>query len=150
MGTLSFYVAGIPVGKGSMKAFYVPKINRCVVTNDSSKSKPWASTISVEAAAAVTGSDWQCVQAGGMDVRLTFNMPRPQGHYGSGKNKGVLKLSSPSAHVTKPDIDKLTRLTLDALKGIVWNDDSQVVDLQAFKNYAIGTSYGVRVEVRAR
>jgi Holliday junction resolvase RusA-like endonuclease len=38
-------------------------------------------------------------------------------------------------HTVAPDVDKLARAVLDPLTGIVWKDDSQVVDLQATKRY---------------
>ncbi len=34
-----------------------------------------------------------------------------------------------------PDLDKLCRACLDSLTGIVWRDDSQVVRLEANKDY---------------
>ena len=34
-----------------------------------------------------------------------------------------------------PDIDKLARGILDALKGVLYNDDAQVVQLEAVKRY---------------
>ena len=36
---------------------------------------------------------------------------------------------------TMPDIDKLARCALDALTGIVFRDDAQIVDLHATKRY---------------
>jgi Holliday junction resolvase RusA-like endonuclease len=33
-------------------------------------------------------------------------------------------------------VDKLTRSLLDACTGIVWEDDSQVVELQVLKAYS--------------
>jgi Holliday junction resolvase RusA-like endonuclease len=41
-----------------------------------------------------------------------------------------------TAHVKKPDVDKLSRCLLDSLKGVVWTDDSQVIVLSARKYYA--------------
>lgn len=45
------------------------------------------------------------------------------------------------------DLDKLSRAVLDALTGIAYVDDSQVVDLRARKRYAIDA--GATIEVRA-
>lgn len=36
----------------------------------------------------------------------------------------------------KPDLDNTTKAFLDALNGIVWRDDAQVVDLAVSKRYA--------------
>lgn len=149
MNKLSFFVTGIPVGKGSMKAFVPPGGKYAGVTHDGAKSKPWASSIAFAAAEEAKRVGWQPILGGGIRVALRFDMPRPQGHYGSGKNVAKLKPSAPMFHTTKPDIDKMARLLLDALKGIVWKDDSQVVGLQVAKRYAVGTVYGVSIEVES-
>jgi len=66
----------------------------------------------------------------------TFYMPRPKGHYGTGKNAHVLKNSSRPAPCTTPDLLKLGRSTEDALTGIIWVDDARVVDERLRKLYA--------------
>lgn len=38
--------------------------------------------------------------------------------------------------ISKPDIDNYAKGILDALKGIIWEDDGQVVDLIARKYYS--------------
>ena len=46
--------------------------------------------------------------------------------------------------VTKPDTDKLIRSILDALTGIVWTDDSQVVEILARKQFGTpGAEIGI-------
>ncbi|MFE2998689.1 RusA family crossover junction endodeoxyribonuclease [Nocardia sp. NPDC059246] len=71
-------------------------------------------------------------------VHLTFIRPRPA---------STPKRRTPPA-VKKPDIDKLARAVLDALTGIAFADDSQVVLLQAHKVIAeIGQTPGVLITV---
>lgn len=74
---------------------------------------------------------WQ----GPVMVVLNFFLPRPKAHYGTGRNAETLKPSAPAYPSTHPDIDKLTRSVLDALTGIVFHDDRQVVMLQVGKFY---------------
>jgi Holliday junction resolvase RusA-like endonuclease len=38
--------------------------------------------------------------------------------------------------ITKPDIDNVIKGIKDALKGVIWNDDSQVVELLGVKRYS--------------
>ena len=45
----------------------------------------------------------------------------------------------------RPDIDKLARAVLDALTGIVWVDDDQVVELVCRKRWWV--EGGVRIQV---
>ncbi len=57
------------------------------------------------------------------------------------------KRSTPPA-TKRPDLDKLTRAVLDALSGIVWRDDSLIVDLHPSKRLAeIGEQAGARIRV---
>lgn len=72
---------------------------------------------------------------GAVRVELIFKLPRPKGHFGSGKNSGIVKPSAPHYPTTKPDTDKLIRAVLDALTFVCFKDDSQVCDIQARKEY---------------
>lgn len=62
-------------------------------------------------------------------VTMVCRFPRPKSHYGA---KGV-KPSAPFYHTQKPDAENLAKAVLDALTGICWKDDSQVVDLHVRK-----------------
>lgn len=64
---------------------------------------------------------------GPLQVRFTFFIQRPQGHYGTGRNAGKLKPSAPTYPTKRPDVLKLSRPVEDALTGVIWKDDSQIV-----------------------
>ena len=49
---------------------------------------------------------------------------------------------------TKPDIDNLLKGLMDAMSGIVWNDDSQVVNVMAEKVYDTKPRAVVKVSTR--
>ena len=101
----------------------------------SARVKPWRESIRAAALAAM-GDDWTPI-TGPVTVDLTFLLPRPKGHFGTGRNAGKLRDSAPTHHTTKPDLDKLIRAVLDALTSAgVWGDDSQVWGLAAAKGYA--------------
>ena len=78
-------------------------------------------------------------------LTMTFTRPRPKGHYGTGRNASKLKPSAPKYPTTKPDTLKLARAVEDALSGIVYKDDSQVVDHRLYKVF--GSQYMVEVVV---
>lgn len=143
--TTCFFVAGIPVPKGSAKAFLRPGAKIPTVMQDNAeKQKPWSSSIGYAAQqAGVT----MAPKGQPVKIDLIFYFPRPKGHYGTGKNAETLKASAPANHVTKPDLDKLVRCVLDALTGIAWNDDAQVQGVFATKWY--GDAPGVEVEIEA-
>lgn len=48
-------------------------------------------------------------------------------------------------HTSRPDGDNLTKLCMDALTGIFWRDDAQLVEIVAWKHY--GRAPLTRVEV---
>jgi Holliday junction resolvase RusA-like endonuclease len=141
---LHFFVPGIPVPKGSTKAFVVK--GRAVTTaTNGTKEKPWASAISYSAMQEIKFSK---PTADAISVSLTFYMPRPKGHYGTGRNSGTVKESAPLRHTNKPDLDKLVRSVCDSLTNVVWNDDSQVVTIKAEKKYErIDSGPGVAIWV---
>jgi len=70
-------------------------------------------------------------------LRMTFYIKRAANHYGTGKNAATLNKHGRSLpYPTKdPDTTKLIRSTEDAMKGIVWYDDNQVVDQHAYKRW---------------
>ena len=138
---VSFYVAGVPQPGGSKKAFYNPKIGRAIITEDNPKSKPWRAAV-----AAAASEVFKEVLDGPLHVRFEFFFTRPKGHYRTGKNSGMLKTDAPAYPDVRPDASKCTRSSEDALKGIAWRDDSQIVSQFASKRYA--DSAGARITVR--
>ena len=136
---ITFFVPGIPVPKGSAKAFVVK--GRAVVTQTNrDKQRPWASTISYAAQEA------GIVPApGAVALAMVFTMPRPKSHYRTGKFAGELRLNQPIQHTAKPDLDKLIRCVLDALTGVAYIDDSQVAEIRTGKLY--GERPGVEIGV---
>lgn len=45
-------------------------------------------------------------------------------------------------HISRPDVDNIAKLVLDALNGVVFTDDGQVCEIRARKRYG----HGARVE----
>ena len=124
---ISFTAIGTPAPKGSTKAFYRPGMRFPVVTEDNKHTRPWASE--------VKGSALETIRTLGIfgivypdapiDLKIIFYMPRPKS-----LPKRVL------FHTKKPDLDKLVRAVKDALTGVLWSDDSQVMEIRARKVYA--------------
>lgn len=119
----SFFVHGTPKPGGSKRGFYIKKLNRVVITDANKKTKPWMDSVASAATEAYKGEP--VIEP--VNLQTVFIFPRPKGHYGTGRNAGKLKASAPKYHTVKPDRTKVLRSTEDAMKGIVWRDDSQVV-----------------------
>jgi Holliday junction resolvase RusA-like endonuclease len=119
-------VKGLPVAKGSAKAFYNKRLNRAMVLqSNADKQKPWVSAI-VNAVEEQIGAEWVLEKGPVRIANMVFWFPRPKSHYRTGKRSDELRPDAPQKHTSKPDIDKLERCVLDALTGIVWKDDAQV------------------------
>lgn len=66
-------------------------------------------------------------------VTLDFYLDRPRTHH---RPDGTLAAAAVMAWPKAPDLDKLCRSTLDALKaGHLLEDDAQVVELHTSKRY---------------
>jgi len=150
---ISFFVPGIPRPGGSKRALpiYCGKKGTpqrkwtgktVVVDSSGDKGKNWRTDIQAEAtkhrpAELITGP---------VHVTMTFFFSHPKSHYRSGKNSALLKESVPLYHIVKPDALKLGRATEDALTGIIWRDDSQIVTEHLQKAYRKSFS-GVMISV---
>lgn len=132
--SIQFFVPGIPKPGGSKRAFINRKTGRPVITEDCKGSKDWRTAV---AFAADQAFQQPCgLFFGPVSVRFDFLFLRPRGHFGSGRNAGSVKESAPDYPAVRPDVTKLIRSTEDALKGIAWIDDAQVVTQFACKRYA--------------
>lgn len=80
---------------------------------------------------------WQKAPEGTLlEVTAEFELRRPKSHFGTGKNKEVVKASARA--VPHQDVDNLAKGVMDALSGVAYDDDSQVVRLVAEKRYGVG------------
>jgi Holliday junction resolvase RusA-like endonuclease len=120
--SVMFVVLGVARPKGSTRAFMRPGMKFPIVTSDNKSVKGWEQSVRAAIQQHCEGVFFN----GPLRVRITFDLPRP---------KSMPKRIS--HHVKKPDVDKLARGSLDAMKGALWNDDSQVVELHVKKRYGL-------------
>jgi len=123
----SFFVEGAPQGKGrprfTGKRAYTPK-----------------RTVDYEKQIA-QAYDGECL-AGALFVDVTAFFPIPKSYSKAQKNaieKGNLTPTK------KPDADNIGKIVLDALNGVAYEDDKQVINLRVRKKYAVGTRVGLRI-----
>lgn len=69
---------------------------------------------------------------GALEVDLIFYRPVQRSLSKTEKSR---RLSNQSKPVIKPDVDNYVKATLDALTGVLWHDDSQIVKLVSEKRY---------------
>ncbi|WP_050899279.1 RusA family crossover junction endodeoxyribonuclease [Paucilactobacillus suebicus] len=61
------------------------------------------------------------------------------------KSERLKRLSNAHRPRMKPDVDNYIKSTLDGLNGVLWNDDAQIVDLNAHKVYDVIPHVDIRV-----
>lgn len=129
---LDVFVPGRPAPQGSKR-----HVGRGILVESSKACGPWRVTVAYHAAQVFAGPPLD----GALAVRIEFVMPRPA---------GLPKRRATPPMIKRPDTDKLARAILDALSGVVWRDDSQVVDLHPTKRYAeLDETPGARIRVAA-
>lgn len=119
--TISFRVWGTPVPKGSMRAF-VNKGKPVIVHQNSGGIGEWTQSVASAAKDARERASEHLV-TDAVEVDMAFYLPRP-------------KTVSRKLPHKRPDLDKLIRTVLDAITGILFADDGQVVHITAGKYYA--------------
>lgn len=140
-----FTVLGVAQTKGSGRAVVSNTTGEPFYKPDNPKTKGWQNTIAQGLAVEFarirqTLLPFPCEA---ISLEVWFYLPRP---------KALLtkRLAGQAiGHTKKPDVDKLVRAATDALTGIAWRDDAQVVDLFVHKRYcAPGEVPRARITIR--
>jgi Holliday junction resolvase RusA-like endonuclease len=142
---IEFFVQGIPAPGGSKKIIprcrYIGQMVRITnkllmqsvfITDDAKGNKTWRNKVSRIARAHWGPRD---LLDEALSVYMCFYLPRPLGHFGTGKNAGTIKKSARLYPTVKPDVLKLARSTEDALTGVIYKDDAATIDLVLGKLY---------------
>lgn len=124
---LEFIVYGRAAPQGSKR-----NLGNGIMIESSKRVKPYRTDVRGVALSAVP-SDWDLDRD--IDLDLTFCFKRPKSHLTS---KGLLTKSAPLTPRGRSygDVDKLCRATLDALTGVTYHDDSQVLVLTGRKLFS--------------
>lgn len=140
---VDFFVVGTPKPQGSKRAFHHPHTKRIIMTEAAgAKLKDWRYDVKSTAAVEMSRAGHPIVmQPTAVRLTIAFVMPRPV---------STPKTRATPLAVKKPDLDKLVRAVCDALTGVVYNDDSQVIAMMPTKRIAeIGESPGAHITVEA-
>lgn len=145
MDKIEFFVPGQSRPAGSKSAFRDRITGQIHVTHANPKTKAWMDSVKWHA---LKNVGRMVLWTNPICLKLTFLRQRPGGHYGTGGNAGVLKGSAPLHNTKVPDLTKLTRAVEDALTGVIWKDDSQVIAQRTNKRYCRGKEIpGVHITV---
>jgi len=125
-------VSSTPATAGSKRAFHSKKTGKTWITDDCTRGKEWRATVR---AAAERQRITRELYAGPLMLHVQFWLQRPKSHYRTGKFSEMLKLGAPKWPTKKPDATKLLRAIEDALTGVLWVDDAQIVTQVVQKTY---------------
>jgi crossover junction endodeoxyribonuclease RusA len=139
MGTsLEFFVPGMPQTQGSLRPILPKGGSRPVIIHDRGKElRLWQATIRYVAANVMVDKVLLPID-GPVAVALIFRLKRPAAARSLRTDKQIWKWSYPWR---RPDLDRMQRAVLDALTGIVFEDDGQVIRLHAVKLYGLPGVY---------
>lgn len=143
-------VRGTPVPQGSMRAFKAAHGDHVAL-----KYPPavyaWRSQVCQAVIEARVAHNLP-VLLGPVSVGFGFDLARPLGHFGTGRNLLTVKPSAPPEPTTAPDLDKLVRCICDAITDAgLWRDDAQITSIIARKRFTVeGETPGVRISIDPR
>ncbi len=126
--SISITVYGNAVAKGRPR---VAMRGKHPVVYTPTKTREWENLIKLAAAGKVKG-----LMTGPIAIYVAFFLLRPKS-----LSRKVCD------HVKRPDLDNLFKSVLDALSGVVFENDSQVVEIKAYKYYSIESRPRVSITV---
>jgi Holliday junction resolvase RusA-like endonuclease len=126
--SFTFTVLGKPAPQGSKR-----HVGRGVMVESSKRCKPWRQDVR-HTALDLRPGDWYANMDAAIALSVVFVFARPKSHF---RANGQLKPSAP-AHCTGRigDVSKLVRAVEDAMTGIIYNDDAQIISLIAHRRFA--------------
>ena len=126
--SLTFTVLGKPAPQGSKR-----HVGRGVMVESSKRCKPWRQDVR-HTALDLRPDDWYANMDAAIALSVVFVFARPKSHF---RANGQLKPSAPP-HCTGRigDVSKLVRAVEDAMTGILYNDDAQIISLIAHRRFA--------------
>jgi crossover junction endodeoxyribonuclease RusA len=127
---ITFEVRGMnPAPQGSKKYVGKNKNGTAILIETCKQLKEWRDLVRSVA----IDLDAPIIE-GPVSMSAVFIFERPKSHF----NKKGLKFNAPKYMTTRPDRDKLLRAISDALTGVLYKDDSYVVDGNTSKRYCVG------------
>ena len=138
---IELFVHGKPRTAGSKSGFLNKVTGKIIMTPAGKYQKSWMEA--VKWAAIEKGYNGKFILEKAIKLSIQFIFLRPKRHL---KKNGELTKSARPYHTTRPDLCKLTRAVEDALTGLIWRDDSQIITHCTSKAYGSPQGCYIKIE----
>lgn len=135
---IELVVYGMAQPAGSKKAG-VAKNGRPFVRDANPSSREWKRQVQQESGRVMDG---RALLRGPLALEVVFVRPRPVGHFDA---RG-LRPSAPVWPTTRPDATKMLRGIEDAMTGVIYRDDAQIVQQTVWKIFGEPARVEIRVD----
>ena len=135
--TIHFHIPGQPVGKGRPR---IGKVGAHARMFTPAKTVSYESTVALFAAQAMAGRP---LLTGPVNLQMRVDFAIPASWSQKKQRAAEAGLILPTV---KPDADNILKALCDAINGVVWVDDVQVVDLTVKKRYSVQPGVAVRID----
>jgi Holliday junction resolvase RusA-like endonuclease len=121
---VTLLIPGKPTGKGRPR-----------FSNGRTYTDPKTATAELRVQAAWQDAGMPRLPDGPVCATIALAVSRPKSHF---RTNGLLSTKGEAATrpTSRPDLDNVAKLVLDALNGRAYGDDAQVYDLHAFRYWA--------------
>lgn len=137
MTVLHFHVPGQPVGKGRPR---IGKVGAHARMFTPAKTVNYEGLVAFAAQQAMQGAS---LFEDACEVKMRIDCQIPA----SWSQKKQRAAAAGEIHpTTKPDVDNIVKAIFDAINGVVWKDDVQVVALTLTKRYSMVPGVAVRID----
>ena len=130
MSEIRIVVPGDPVGKGRPRAFQTRGARRTIKMHTPEKTRAYEQAIALAGKLAMQGRE---PLGGPVAMRLDIFMPIPASWSKAKREAALLSSVMP---ISKPDASNVLKAVEDALNGIAYIDDSQIIDVWVRKRYS--------------
>ena len=136
--TLSFEIPGTPVGQGRPR---FTTINGHAKAYDPEKSQNYKAYVRMIATQAMQAIDFKMIEgACSIVIMAFFEVPKSKS-----KKFKLAALNNKEWPTKKPDVDNIAKAIQDALNGLVYKDDSNIVYMSVSKYYNTNPKVLVKV-----
>jgi Holliday junction resolvase RusA-like endonuclease len=134
---MRFSIPGEPYGKGRPR---VVNVGNRTMAFTPHKTVSYENLVKMEYQAQSEGKTFTDKQVR-MNIRAYYGLPKSDS-----RSKRTAKLAGIIRPTKKPDIDNVYKIIADALNGIAYNDDSQIVSASVEKLYSETPRVDVTIE----